>query len=125
MRIRFQGGKMKKYLVPALTVGALLGLLAVLIWLPKSRPSSAEAPVLENAGEESTDDPSGERLITIESEGKPAQVCRVLREWQTEDGSTAQEVEVVDTGERMTLMKKSASTSTDVKPNASEPGSKP
>lgn len=116
---------MKKYIFPALMATALLGLVAVLIWLPKSDQRSAEGPVPETAGEESADDPSAERLITIQSEGKPAQVCRVLREWETEDGSTAQEVEVVETGERMTLMKKTVSTSTEVKPDESERANKP
>jgi hypothetical protein len=115
---------MKKYLVPGLAIVVLLGLLAGLIWFPKSKPVP-EAALPDAAGEESGDEAPGERLITIESEGKPAQVCRVLREWDTEDGSTAQEVEVVETGERMTLIKKSASTSTDVKPDESERADKP
>jgi hypothetical protein len=106
-------------MVPGLAIVVLLGLLAGLIWFPNPK-TAQEAAVPDVAGEESTDEPSGERLITIQSEGKPAQVCRVLREWETEDGSTAQEVEVVETGERMTLMKKSASTSTDIKPDESK-----
>jgi hypothetical protein len=108
---------MRKYIVPGLMIVVLLGLLAGLIWFPKSKPVPEAA---DAAGEESGDASPGERLITIESEGKPAQVCRVLREWETEDGSTAQEVEVVETGERLTLIKQSASTSTDVKPDESK-----
>ena len=116
---------MKKFVFPALTVVALLGLVGVLIWLPKPGQHTTEVVAPEPVGEESADDASGERLITIESEGKPAQVCRVLREWETEDGSTAQEVEVVETGEKLTLMKKSVSTSTEVKPDEKKPASKP
>jgi hypothetical protein len=115
---------MRKYIVPGLTIVVLLGLMAGLIWFPKPKVAS-EAAVPDAAGEESGNESAPERLITIQSEGKPAQVCRVLREWETEDGSTAQEVEVVETGERMTLIKKSASTSTDVKPDESERADKP
>src|SRR5207253_2713338 len=71
----FQGGNMKKYVVPAFMVAVLFGLVGVLIWLPKPNQPSAEAPVAEPTGEESAEDPSAERLITIQSEGKPAQVC--------------------------------------------------
>jgi hypothetical protein len=110
---------MKKYAITALAGAILLGLVAALIWFPKPKVTP-EAVAPDAAGEESGNESAPERLITIQSEGKPAQVCRVLREWETEDGSTAQEVEVVETGERMTLVKKSASTSTDVKPDESK-----
>jgi hypothetical protein len=48
------------------------------------------------------------RIVTVQELGKPAQRCRVLRTWRESDGMIAFEVQVITTGERMTLVESSA-----------------
>src|SRR5438128_959663 len=47
---------------------------------------------------------TGERLVTIQEPGKPAQKCRILSSWRLEDGTLAHKVQAVDTGEISTLI---------------------
>jgi hypothetical protein len=44
------------------------------------------------------------RVITVTEMGKPAQKCKILREWKMTDGSTARQVEDVATGEKLTIV---------------------
>lgn len=46
----------------------------------------------------------GERIVTIQEAGKPGQRCRVLKTWQQPDGSTAHQVQALDSGEIMTIV---------------------
>jgi hypothetical protein len=46
----------------------------------------------------------GERIITVDEAGKPAQKCRVLKTWRQADGTRAYQVESLDTGEIITIV---------------------
>jgi hypothetical protein len=47
------------------------------------------------------------RVITVQELGKAAQRCRVMRTWREPDGMIAFEIQVISTGERMTLVESS------------------
>src|SRR5205823_482443 len=44
------------------------------------------------------------RVITVQELGKKAQRCRVLKTWREADGMVAFEVQVISSGERMTVV---------------------
>jgi len=90
---------MKNWLITGFIGIVLLGLTGVLVWFPVPQPEAVELP--DAAAEESS---VPERLITLQNDGEQARTYRVVAEWTTEDGRTAQEVESVDTGERLTLL---------------------
>jgi hypothetical protein len=45
-----------------------------------------------------------EEIVTIQEAGKPEQKCKVLRSWTTPEGHRAHEVQVLGTGEMVTLV---------------------
>jgi hypothetical protein len=45
-----------------------------------------------------------ERVVTVQEPGKPGQKCKLVKTWKTVDGATAYQVQVIATGEMMTLL---------------------
>lgn len=93
---------LKQWLLTGTITIVLLGLTGVLIWLPVPKPEAVEPVQTPDAAAEESSVP--ERLITLQNDGEKARTFRVVKEWTIEDGRTAQEVECVDTGERLTLL---------------------
>src|SRR5205085_11136175 len=50
-----------------------------------------------------------ERFVVIREAGKPAQKCRVLKCWKDKQGNKVCQVQVMDTGEMMTILEPDAS----------------
>lgn len=67
---------------------------AALAGSPTPAAPTAAAPVPEG----------NYRLVMVQESGKPDQKCRVLKVWTMQDGSTAQQVQAMDTGEIMTIV---------------------
>lgn len=49
-----------------------------------------------------------ERYMTVREEGKPPQRCKLLKTWHEADGSTAYQVQAVDSGELITIVQSSS-----------------
>ncbi|MBI3410570.1 MAG: HEAT repeat domain-containing protein [Planctomycetes bacterium] len=74
--------------------GALLILLAGVGLAWSQVPTSRPMPVGERI--------ANERIMTVHENGKALR-CRVMTTWRTQDGKTAYQLQVVDTGEMMTI----------------------
>lgn len=74
--------------------GALLVLLAGVGLAWSQAPSSRPMP----AG----DRPATERIMTVHENGKAIR-CRVMTSWRTQDGKNAYQLQVIDTGEMLTI----------------------
>jgi|GEM_PF-2524633 len=85
-------------------------LAASLAWagcaLAQQSPSPFTNPVPDAA--QAT---ASERVITVQETGKPSHKCKVVKSWQTSEGTTAYKVQALDTGEVMTIVESGPITS--------------
>jgi hypothetical protein len=71
----------------------------------------AQAPAVQRPEPDSGAAKASQQFVTIAERGRPAQRCKLLGSWKTADGATAYKVQAADTGELMTVVESTPSSS--------------
>jgi hypothetical protein len=69
------------------------------------QPSAGSADPVASAAS------AAERIVTVQENGQPSHLCRVLQSWQPFGGPTAYKVQTLDRGETMTILESGPITS--------------
>lgn len=71
---------------------------------PAQTPPAPQAPAPAKAGPASAPSAgASERIVTVNEDGKSTR-CRIVQTWQLTDGSTAHQLQAIDTGEYITIL---------------------